>query len=157
MFTQTLRVNHTTYDVQRSLDSINPRSHSDVMVLSYDEDSEHPFDYARIIGLFHLDVSYSGPGSTTRSYKKIEVAWVRWFQYDSSYLSGFCYKRLPRLQFVDCSESSAFGFLDPDLIICASHLIPAFIHGRTDELLPHSIAHRPKDGDEDYLYHYANM
>ncbi|KAJ3752587.1 hypothetical protein EV360DRAFT_54941, partial [Lentinula raphanica] len=39
---QTLRVNYTTYDVRRDQDTINPRSHADVMVLSPAADAVKP-------------------------------------------------------------------------------------------------------------------
>ncbi|KAG6329626.1 hypothetical protein ID866_9463 [Astraeus odoratus] len=57
-----LRINYTTYDLRRAQDSLNPHTHSDIMVLSQ-EDSEHPhpYWYARIIGIFHVDVQYYGP------------------------------------------------------------------------------------------------
>ncbi|RDX45947.1 hypothetical protein OH76DRAFT_1532159 [Lentinus brumalis] len=59
-----MRRNYTTYDIRRDQDSINPRTHPDV-VLSDDSDSAaHPFAYARIIKIFHADVSYVGPGAT---------------------------------------------------------------------------------------------
>ena len=50
-----LRVNFTTYNLRRAQDSINPRTHGDVMVLSDEDDPEntHPYWYARIISIFH--------------------------------------------------------------------------------------------------------
>jgi len=46
-----LRVNYTTYDMRREQDSLNPRTHPDIMVLSQEpkmhEDGtpEHPYWY----------------------------------------------------------------------------------------------------------------
>jgi alpha-D-ribose 1-methylphosphonate 5-triphosphate synthase subunit PhnL len=56
-----LRVNYTTYDMRREQDSINPRTtHCDIMLLSHETDHaseiEHPYWYARVIGIFHADV-----------------------------------------------------------------------------------------------------
>jgi hypothetical protein len=62
-----MRVNFTSYDMQRDQDSINPRTHSDVMVLAHEGDDDgspsHPYWYARVIGVFHADVRHVGPKS----------------------------------------------------------------------------------------------
>src|SRR5437762_13860141 len=60
-----LRVNYTTYDVRRSQDSMNPRTHADVMVFSHEDEAEddHPYWYARITGVFHAEVRHTGPKS----------------------------------------------------------------------------------------------
>src|SRR4051794_2377362 len=55
-----LRVNYTTYDMRRAQDSINPRTHPDILLLSHDdldqeEEERHPYWYARVIGIFHAD------------------------------------------------------------------------------------------------------
>ena len=50
-----LRINYTTYDLRRAQDSLNPRTHANVMVLAHEDDAEisHPYWYAWIIGIFH--------------------------------------------------------------------------------------------------------
>jgi hypothetical protein len=45
---KTLRINYTTYDVRHSQDTLNPRTHADIMILSQEdqEDSDgHPYWY----------------------------------------------------------------------------------------------------------------
>jgi hypothetical protein len=38
-----LRINYTTYDMRREQDSVNPRTHANVMLLSHsDDESAHP-------------------------------------------------------------------------------------------------------------------
>ena len=49
-----LWVNYTTYNVRWDQDSLNPRTHGDIMVLSRDD--EHPYWYAHIVGIFHAMV-----------------------------------------------------------------------------------------------------
>ncbi|KAF8133545.1 hypothetical protein K438DRAFT_2128296, partial [Mycena galopus ATCC 62051] len=70
-------------------------------------------------------------------------------------------KRLHRVEFLPASDAQAFGFLNPDEIIRGSHLIPAFAHGRTEELLAHdSIGRLPRDGLtklQDWRYYYVNF
>ncbi|KIK31437.1 hypothetical protein CY34DRAFT_19925 [Suillus luteus UH-Slu-Lm8-n1] len=46
---QTMQVYYTTYDLRREYDTINPRAHSDVMVLSGESAPRHPYWYARVL------------------------------------------------------------------------------------------------------------
>ena len=61
-----LRVNYTTYDLRRTIDSLNPcvPGHADVMVLSPENEEEnddpHPYRYARILGIYHANVRHIG-------------------------------------------------------------------------------------------------
>jgi hypothetical protein len=156
-----MRINYTTYDMRRSQDSINPRTRADVMVLSSEdtlgEKQIHPFWYARVIGIFHANVRHSGPHSKSDDFNRTEFLWVRWFGRDLSYNAGWEAKRLHRVGFIDSDDSEAFGFLDPNDVIRATHLIPAFAHGRSKELLPPSIARNPKEKHADWVYFYVNM
>ncbi len=159
-----MRVNYTSYDMRRDQDSINPRTHADVMVLAPEEDIEektpdlsHPYWYARVVGIFHAKVKYTGPGSRTGDSKKIEFLWVRWFGRDMSAPGGFGKRRLHRIGFADAEQPGAFGFLDPQLVIRAVHLIPAFHYGRTSAKLGPSILRQPSEGDEDWDLYYVNM
>lgn len=43
--------------------------------------------------------------------------------------------RLPQIGFVPDSDGSAFGFLDPSMVLRGCHLVPALAAGRTSELL----------------------
>lgn len=154
-----LRVNYTTYDVRRDQDSMNPRTHCDVMVLSPDTDPEaHPYWYARVLGVFHARVLHTGPASTNRSVQHVEFLWVRWFSLATGHRYGFKAARLPKIGFVPQSDQRAFGFLDPSLIVRGSHLIPAFAGGRTTELLANQYtAARPPGETDDWVAFYVNM
>ncbi|KAJ7085599.1 hypothetical protein C8R44DRAFT_901648 [Mycena epipterygia] len=167
-----MRVNFTTYDCKEikilsmfefgsalPITTINPRTHSDLMVLAHEDDmasEAHPYWYARVIGIFHAEVRHVGPRSKSRKPVRMEFLWVRWFGRDLSYKAGWKAKRLHRLGFIDSADGGAFGFLDPAEVIRGAHIIPAFHYGRTSELLPKSIARRPEENDEDYLYYYVN-
>ncbi|KAF8146368.1 hypothetical protein K438DRAFT_510459 [Mycena galopus ATCC 62051] len=124
---------------------MNPRTRADVMTLAPEHDTSHPFSYARILGIFHVDVVHNIPGATTVP-TSIEVLWVRRFRIDTSYRAGFKAKRLHRLQFIPGDDPLAFDFLNPDEVIRGVHLIPAFAHGRTHDLLQRSIS--PEDDEE---------
>jgi hypothetical protein len=54
-----LWVNFTTYDNRRDQDTINPHTHSDIMMLSRDE--SHPYYYARVLGIYHAMVQLNSP------------------------------------------------------------------------------------------------
>ena len=68
-------INYTTYDVQRAQDVINPNTeHHDIMMLS--RSLSHPFCYARIIGIFHANIIYTGPGLLDYQPHQLEFLWV---------------------------------------------------------------------------------
>ncbi|OSD02519.1 hypothetical protein PYCCODRAFT_1477774 [Trametes coccinea BRFM310] len=159
-----LRVNYTTYDMRRAQDVINPRTHPDFMVHA-DSDSgsaDTPYWYGRVIDIFHAYVRYDGPGATsaTRQWQRLDFLWVRWYENDPTYPSGFQERRLPRMQFIDANDrdSLPFGFLDPRDVIRAAYLMPAFAHGTTYDLLgPSRLARRGQDTEEDYRYYYVGI
>jgi hypothetical protein len=131
-----LRVNYTTYDMRRGQDSMNPRTSCNVMVLSPETGSNaHPFWYARVLGVFHAKVLHVGPASRNQSVQRMEFLWVRWFGVVPGHLSGFRAAQLPKIGFVPDTDTSAFGFLDPSLVLRGCHLVPAFADGQTSELL----------------------
>lgn len=144
--------------MRRSQDSLNPRTHADIMVLSHEdepnESKRHPYWYARIIGIFHFQVRHVGPFSKSADAQRMDVLWVRWFGRDMSYRTGWKARRLHRVGFV---RDEPFGFLDPNEVIRGAHLIPAFAHGRTEEILGPSIARQPSESHEDWLYYYVAM
>jgi hypothetical protein len=167
-----LRVNYTTYDLRRAQDSINPHTRPDIMLLSHeDEDADnetdsHPYWYARVIGIYHAEVCHVGLNAQSSGVQELEFLWVRWFGRDLDCDSGWNTCCLHRIGFVaddpiDPSDpigaSGAFAFIDPAEVIRGVHLIPAFAHGKTSELLEPSIARPQKDNNEDWQYFYINM
>jgi hypothetical protein len=128
-----VHVNYTTYDVHRKQDTINPNtSHRDIMVLAdSDNDSDHPFLYARVIGVFHVNTVYTGGPVVNYRPCKVEVLWVRWFELDTDApAASWSNCRLDRLRFPVMAHEKAFGFLDPATIVRGCHIIPAFSSGR---------------------------
>ena len=124
-----LRINYTTYDVRRKQDTINPTTpHRDIMVLAENDDaSDHPYLYARVIGIFHVNVVYTGGPVVDYRPRKLEFLWVRWFEHDTNApLSSWAHSRLDRLHFPPMAREDAFGFLDPADVIRGCHIIPAF-------------------------------
>ena len=149
--------------MRREQDSLNPRTHADIMVLSQEPETredgtpEHPYLYARIVGIFHAQVLHTGPNSCTSEPQCMEFLWVRWFGLDQEQPSGWRAKRLHRVGFVDGENEAAFGFVDPEQVIRAVHLMPAFHHGRGTSNLEPSIARPLTEKDEDWVFYYIGM
>jgi hypothetical protein len=88
-----LRVNYTTYDLRRSQDSINPCTHPNIMLLSHDNEP-HPYYYARVIGIFHVDVIHTGPLSKSPHNQRVDFLFIRWFGLDLDHNAGWIAQRL---------------------------------------------------------------
>ena len=153
-----IRINYTTYDMRRDQDSLNPRTHANVMLLAHDNGT-HPYWYARILGIFHAIVRHpSLPNPVS-----MDFVWIRWYGYDNNPLNrptGWAARCLHRVGFVphdvdDPEASPAFGFLDPMNIIRGIHILPSYYNGLDeDSLPPSSTARLPHEGDEDYNFYY---
>ncbi|RPD53254.1 hypothetical protein L226DRAFT_548591 [Lentinus tigrinus ALCF2SS1-7] len=162
-----MRLNYTTYDMRRSQDVIDPTSHPDIMTLSHeDDDNTHPYWYARVIHIFHVNVyrSDAAPGTPASRPQRMDILWIRWFGLDPTSPHGFKAKRHPRVGFVPHDDGIPFGFLNPAVVIRASHIIPLFSYHHTPGLLPPSIARhgqntyeKPEFHDCDYQYYMVNM
>ena len=160
---KTLRINYTTYNLRRQQDAVNPRTHPDIMLLSHEEPNEevgaHPYWYARVVGIFHVDIIHNGSPNAQR----IDFLWVRSFARDISFNAGWTAQRLHRVGFFNANDesesASAFGFLDPSVVIRSVHMIPAFAHGKTADLLypSRSVARLPLDEESDWRNYYVNM
>ena len=132
-----LRIHYTTYDLWRESDSINPRTdHRDVMVLSNSDGKGHPFSYARVLGIFHANIIYTGPGSKDFLSRRIEFLWVRWFEIVQDCLDWEQHA-LDAVKFLPMTDEDAFGFVDPANVLRACHVIPSFEDG---QLHPDGIA-----------------
>ncbi|KAI0308476.1 hypothetical protein OF83DRAFT_1160671 [Amylostereum chailletii] len=60
------------------------------------------------------------------------------------------------VQFVPADEPAPFGFIDPDQIIRAAYLEPAFAYGQNDLRLGPSVARQDKEEDKDWEMYYVN-
>jgi len=130
-----MRLNYTTYDVRRAQDIINPSTtHCNIMLLAEHGaskvglHSQHPYLYARILGIFHANVTYVGPGMVDYCSRRVDFLWVRWYQYVEEG-AGWDVSRLDRVCFPPMADKHAFGFVDPDDVLRGCHMIPQFSHG----------------------------
>jgi hypothetical protein len=74
-----------TYDVQHQNDIINPgTSHCNIMLLADDAEgspiSSNHFLYARVLGGYHVNVIYTGPGMCNFEACCFDFLWVQWFE-----------------------------------------------------------------------------
>ena len=119
----------------------------------------HPFWYAQVLGVYHANVSTTHPAAPRHSAQCMEFLWVRWLGIEPRYQLGSKVARLPKVGFVKDVDEDAFGFLDPDLVILGSHLIPDFNSGQTQGLMSYcgSTVARPPDQKDDWTSFYVNM
>ena len=129
-----MRLNYTTYDVRRAQDVVNPSTpHCNVMLLADHAGgvsglSRHRYIYARVLGIFHVNATYVGPGMIDYRSRRIDFLWVRWYQ-NMEEDAGWDTSTLDRVCFPPMSDESAFGFVDPDDVLRGCHIIPQFSRG----------------------------
>jgi hypothetical protein len=129
------RINYTTYDVRRSQDVINPNtSHRDIILLANQDEERrtnvtHPFLYARVLGIYHVNVVYNGPCMLDYAPRRFYFFWVRWFEYIGDTASWHD-RRLDSIHFPPTANSDAFGFVDPRDVLRGCHIVQAFKHGK---------------------------
>jgi hypothetical protein len=130
------------------------------MLSSPDDDPAHPYMFARVVGILHVNVSY---GNKVK-HQRMDVLWIRWFGHDYKHKSRVKHKRMPRIGFVP-DDQDPFAFINPSDVIRAVHLIPGFKYGRTDIYLGPSVTRIPSadtcrptdDEDEDWVYYYVDV
>ncbi|CEL58458.1 hypothetical protein RSOLAG1IB_12126 [Rhizoctonia solani AG-1 IB] len=159
---KTLRINYTSYDVQRQQDLVTPSC----FVLfpserSIDVDNSnvptHPFLYAKVLGIYHANVSYR-----QNAPRRMDFVHVRWLYYDYGQPGGRDIFRLDCVGYEPCYSDEdnldSFDFVDPKDIIRATHLIPDFRSGTSADFLTasHSISHDDPTEGFDWRYFYVN-
>lgn len=127
-----LNINYTSYDVRRQTDIVNPKTtRRDVMCLrTLDEDERpstaHHFIHARVLGAYHVNVVYKGRGASDLRKRRFDLLFVRWFEFCDKESQQ---KSLDRLRLVPLTRPNAVGFLDPSLVLRASHIVPRYSLG----------------------------
>jgi hypothetical protein len=123
------RFNYTTYDVRRAQDVINPRtSHCNVMVLCPDtgiQDEGHRYMYAKVLGIYHVNVIFIGNGMVDYTPLRMEFLWIRWYE-PIDQRSTWETSTLDRLTFPPLAHEQSFDFLDPADVLRGCHIIPRF-------------------------------
>ncbi|EEB88999.1 hypothetical protein MPER_12958, partial [Moniliophthora perniciosa FA553] len=160
---RSIKINYMAYDQRCLRDSVLPRTHADIMMLSGND--SHPYLYGRVIGVYHATVMDVGVPLWERKPVDVDFLYVRWYKLATPSWS-WSDKRLPKLQFVHCTDPDAFGFVDPADVIRGVHIIPSFNEGATDEFLPPDSNARVMEvyvnGEwqvetSDWCYYYVNI
>lgn len=153
-----LCINYTSYDLQRDFDVINPRTPKrDIMMLSHLEAGEHSFCYAQVLGIFHTNIMYVGPGSRDFPLRHIKFLWVQWFEIlqDHSTTLGWNQHSLDRVRFLPMAEEDAFRFVHPADVLRGCHIVSLFTDGR---LHPDGVAMSRCAGNaDDWKCYYINQ
>ncbi|KAG9119402.1 hypothetical protein FRC07_005587 [Ceratobasidium sp. 392] len=103
------------------------------MVASGDDSPDHPFWYAKVLGIYHTNVIRQGVAEVPIP-RQMNFLWVRWMEIVEPGSWERC--TMDCVQYVPKdSYREQFGFLDPELVIWACYLIPVFTLGRTTNLL----------------------
>jgi hypothetical protein len=136
-----LRINYTTYDVRRAQDVLNPKTtHNNIILLAGaeaengEELQSHPYLYARVLGIYHANIIYVGPGMVDYNPRRLDFLWVRWYQHweeaDDSDVMGWKAHHLDELSFPPMAREDAFGFVNPSDVLRSCHVIPRFVKGK---------------------------
>jgi hypothetical protein len=151
-----LRFHYTTYDVQRGTDIVNAgTSRCNIMLLADNADgpsSSHHFLYARVLGAYHANVIYAGPGMQDYTARHLDFLWVRWFEVVNPTSSGWSNSTLDLVHFPPMHQNSSFGFVDPSDVLRGCHILPAFAKGKrhANEI---GMSRCAKDGKDYNLYY----
>ena len=155
------RINYTAYDVRRSQDVLNAStSHHNIMTLANTDDSDdarghdHPFKYARVLGVFHANVLYVGRGMVDYQPRRMEFLWVRWYENSGVVPNGWKDDKLDCIQFPPMAMHDSFGFVDPVDVLRGCHIVPRFKKGK---LHPDGRGlSRCAQDSEDWVQYYVN-
>jgi hypothetical protein len=91
---------------------------------------DRPFMYARVLGIYHANIIYTGEGMVDYQARRVEFLWVRWFEPDGTRSIEWKDLRLDAVRFPLVESEDAFGFVDPRDILRGCHIIPAFARGK---------------------------
>lgn len=132
-----IRLNYTTYDVRRAQDVVNPGTpNCNIMLLASSGANQcasqgptttgHRFLYARVLGIYHTNIIYTGPGMRGYTPKRMDFLWVRWYDHQE----GRDPARLDQLSFPPVAYPGALSFIDPADVLRSCHIIPRFSKGK---------------------------
>lgn len=91
---------------------------------------QHKFLYARVLGVYHANVVYTGPGMRDYEARRVDFLWVRWYEVVDPMALGWKIRRLDRIRFPRMDEEDALGFVDPKDVLRGCHILPRFAAGK---------------------------
>jgi hypothetical protein len=126
-----------------------------VMLLANDADdssSPHHFLYARVLGAYHTNVIYTGPGMLDHEPCRFNFLWVRWFEVVDPASSGWINSTLDMVRFPPMHRSGSFSFVDLRDVLRGCHILPAFAKGK-QQADGVSVSRCAKDGTDYHVYY----
>jgi hypothetical protein len=102
------------------------------MLLADNQDTEvdHPFWYAQVLGIYHVNVVYTGSDMLDYTPRQFDFLWVHWFQQHGNKSARWEECRLDIVSFPPMAHHDSFGFVDPKDVLRGCHIIPSFRWGR---------------------------
>ncbi|KAH6907242.1 hypothetical protein BKA70DRAFT_1087201, partial [Coprinopsis sp. MPI-PUGE-AT-0042] len=86
-----------------------------------------PIRFARVEGIFHANItpraSTGNGGSTASCPQRVEFLWVRWLIAKGPSMGAL---GLELLSLPPLSETTSYGFIDPEWVARDCHLVPKF-------------------------------
>ncbi|KAI0269424.1 hypothetical protein BC834DRAFT_968038 [Gloeopeniophorella convolvens] len=130
---ETIRINFTTYDLQRDADIIHPNADKHGIIVytpqaEGDATGRAPWTYAWVIGVYHTQ-AFCFPSPDTH---RVDFLWER-VQFQSS-------------------PGDMYGFVNPEHVIWGFHLVPAFHYGPQ----PSPIQSIASPTGTEWAYYYMN-
>lgn len=153
-----MAVNYTTYDIRRGRDIIHTGQgsfHRDIMGLATCDPHDgvgKRFWYAHVLGIFHVNVIYVGPGSNDISPRRLDFLWVRFY----AWRGRVSKHTLQQLVFPPVTDESSFSFIDPSQVLRACHIIPSFHHGKLEQNSLYTPISKTARNDRDWKIYLIN-
>lgn len=116
--------------------------------------SSNHFLYAQVLGGYHVNVIYTGPGMRDFEARRFDFLWVRWFEIVNPGSSTRSASKLDSVRFPPMNKASSFGFVDPKDVLRGCHILPAFAKGKRQNNGV-GISCCAKDG-KDYIQYFVN-
>ena len=156
---KTLQIKYTTYDVRRSEEVIHvdtQRCNITLLNPLFQEDnSQHPFRYAKVLGIFHVNALYIHQQNRDFYPRRLDVLWVRWYKnFEDPTRRRHTNCRLDEITFLSVVCQDSHGFVDPADIVRATHVIPGFPYGRIHSD-GNGLSYLSRDGS-DWKRYYVN-
>lgn len=157
-----LRFHFTAYNVRHRTDIINTgTSRCNIMLLAdgahdlgmISTSAAHHFLYARVIGAYHANVIYIGPGMCYYQPRRFNFLWVQWYKVVNPVSSGWTSLALDMISFPPMNRDDSFVFVDPKDVLHRCHILPAFAKGK-QHANGVGISRSAKDG-KDYKMYYV--
>ena len=133
-----LQLNFMTYDVRCRTDIIRTGTTCcNIMLLEDLMDSpvptSHCFLYMQVLGVYLVNMIYTGPGMQDYKACHFEFLWVRWYEVVDPGSSGWNNHALDSVCFLPLCDDDSFGFVDPIDILQGCHLLPVFSMGKRNK------------------------